>query len=58
MKKIAKPGLGQGFRVHHKDAEKNEKLATPVPSAGATGQAGQADAHGFTQTFQPSMSLG
>ena len=22
MKKIAKPGLGQGFRVHHKDIEK------------------------------------
>jgi hypothetical protein len=39
--------------------EKNEKLATPVPSAGATpvpsagatGQAGQADPHGLTRTF-------
>ena len=33
-------------------------LATPVPSAGATGQAGQADLHRQIQTFFPADMAG
>jgi len=36
------------FVFHHRATEKNEKLSTPVPSAGATGQA---DPHRLTQTY-------